>query len=275
MKSYTSNGIKLLFFENLSPFKTLYHAVTTRTGGVSQIPFKSLNLGLNTDDRYENILANHEALSKALEFDLKYLLSSHQVHGTGILTVNNIPEKTKDPFVLKHSFDGYDAMVTDKPGITLIIRVADCVPIILFDPAKQILAVVHAGWKGTKAEVAAKTVRVMVTQFGSRASDIIAGIGPSIGPCCFNVQKDVADLFFNNAPDAEIYIKKKGTGFVIDLREANRSQLIAQGCGEKNIEVSDLCTSCNSNLFFSHRGEKGKTGRNGLLAGLRARQTFS
>jgi YfiH family protein len=269
MQTYTIDGIKLLFFENLSSHNSLFHAVSTRIGGVSREPFESFNLGLNTEDTYENILSNHMALSKALRFDLQTLTSSHQVHGNNIISVEKKPDK-RTPFTLEHTFNGFDSLVTDQPGITLMVRVADCIPIIFFDTVKKVLAVVHAGWKGTLGEIAAKTVKEMVNRYSSRACDIKAGIGPSIGPCCYYVQKYVADLYYNKFSDAEIFIKKEKNGFFIDLWEANRLQLIMQGCREENIEISALCTSCNSHLFFSNRREQGKTGRFGLLAGLRA-----
>lgn len=269
MKTDTIHGIKLLSFKNLYSNKYLFHAVSTRIGGVSKKPFESLNLGLNTGDTHENILSNHKALSRQLNFDLQTLISANQIHGSNIITINS-KQKTGEASLPGPTFDGFDAIVTDRQDITLIVRVADCVPVILFDPAKKILAVVHAGWKGTKAGISAKAVQEMNNGFGSIASEIIAGIGPSIGPCCFDVRKDVSDLFFNQISNAELFIKKAKNRFFIDLREANRLQLIEQGCRAENIEVSDLCTSCNSHLFFSHRREKGKTGRFGLLAGLRA-----
>jgi YfiH family protein len=268
MQSNTIAGIELLFFENLSSYGSLLQAVTTRTGGKSPQPFESLNLGLNTGDIPANIEANHTILSRALEFDLSQLVSSHQVHGNEIMFINDeIVESLPDS--VAHRFTGFDALVTDRPGIFLMIRVADCVPLILFDPGKNIVAIVHAGWKGTLAKIAAKTVIEMAGRYGVSPRDIKAGIGPAIGPCCFAVGEDVAGLFYNKFSEAGAFITQKDNAFFISLREANRLQLLRAGCRAHNIEVSGMCTSCNSDLFFSHRREKGKTGRFGLLAGLR------
>lgn len=269
MKTVTIDGIKLLFFNHLSSYNRLFHAVSTRISGISPEPFAGLNLSFHSDDSDENILSNHIALSKALNFDLQTLVSSRQVHSNKVGCIDHKPPK-RNSFVLEHTFDGFDALVTDQLSITLIVRVADCVPIILFDPVKTILAVVHAGWKGTVAGIAKNTVKKMVETYTANPSEIQAGIGPSIGPCCFRVKKVVADAFFNQCFHAERFVKRAQRGFLIDLREANRLQLIEQGCCERNIQVSDLCTACNSDLFFSYRREKGKTGRFGLLAGLRA-----
>ena len=268
MKLISINGLTLYCFKNLCSYSSLFQAISTRTCGASKQPFKSFNLGLNTKDTYDNILLNHVNLSKALEFDLHSLVSSRQVHGRNIITIDRKPVTT-EPFTLQYTFDGFDALTTDQPGTTLIIRVADCVPIILFDAVNKILSVVHAGWKGTLEGISAHTVKKMINHYKSNASDIIAGIGPSIGQCCFAVQKDVADLFYNRIPNAHMFIKEKNMRTFINLGEANRLQLTEQGIKKENIEVADVCTSCNSHIFFSHRKEQGQTGRFGLVAGLK------
>ena len=268
MKLISINGLKLFCFESLCSYASLFHAVSTRAFGESKKPFEGLNLGLNTGDTYGNVFSNHVSLSKALEFDLQSLVSSRQVHGDSIKTVGRKPVKT-DPFVLQHTFDGFDALTTNLPGTTLIVRVADCVPIILFDTVKNILSVVHAGWKGTLAGISELAVKKMTAHYKSSVFEIIAGIGPSIGRCCFAVQKDVAELFYSKMPNAHLFIKEKKTGYFINLGEANRIQLTKQGIKKENIETANICTSCNSHIFFSHRKEQGKTGRFGLVAGLR------
>lgn len=268
MKEKTINGIKLLSFEILNCYTGLFHAVSTRIGGISPAPFYSLNLGIHTEDAVRNISTNYAMLCSALHIDLQSVVTSHQVHETNIACIESMPAR-KYPFPLEHALNGYDAFITDKPGITLMVRIADCVPLILYDPAKQVLGVVHAGWKGTLAGITEKTVATLMHDYGCTPTNIKAGIGPSIGSCCFSVQKDVADLFharFSNTRQC-VYTTAGGTN--IDLQEANRQQLISAGCAPDNIEMSRLCTACNLNLFFSHRGEKGKTGRFGLLACLR------
>ncbi len=268
MRAQTINGLRLLLFDSFGPHPRLWHAVSTRIGGISPAPFAGLNLGLHVGDAVENVMANYQALSKALDFKLEGLITSHQVHGARAVCVRQRPLPQK-PLALTHTFDGFDALITDQPGLALMIRVADCVPILLFDPATMAVAVVHAGWKGTLAGVVPAAVREMSAQCGSKPAMLIAGIGPSIGPCCYHVQHDTAAHFSAAYADAARFLRPHRQGFALDLQEANRLQLLAAGCREQKIEVCGLCTACNLDLFFSHRGEQGKAGRFGLLAGLR------
>jgi polyphenol oxidase len=268
MEEKTVHGLKLLSFATLNRYTGLFHAVSTRIGGVSPAPFHSLNLGIHTEDEVHNISANYDILCSSLQIDLRSIVTSHQVHETKIARVDKVPAGTI-PFPFEHALTGYDAFITDKPGITLMVRIADCVPLIIYDPLKHALAVVHAGWKGTLAGITEKTVAALVQDYGCSPVNIKAGIGPSIGPCCFSVQKNVENLFHMRFSNARQFIHDASDGPHIDLQQANRLQLIAAGCLHDNIEMSGVCTACNLNLFFSHRGEKGKTGRLGLLAGLR------
>ena len=151
-----------------------------------------------------------------------------------------------------------------------MLRFADCTPIMFYDPHSHVIALTHAGWRGTVLGIAQATVRSMIDAFSSDPSQIIAGIGPAIGPCCFAVGNDVAERFHSQFPEAGLFVKKSETGFVVNLSEANRLQLISRGCSEDHIETSGLCTACRSDMFFSHRREQGETGRFGLLAGLTA-----
>lgn len=268
MIEQTVDKLKFLLFENLSPYTRVFHAVSTRIGGVSPPPFHSLNLGTNTEDVWQNVMQNYTLLSRALQFDLQSVVTSHQVHQADIARVDTVPQRSV-PFPRAHALDGYDAFITARPGIVLMVRVADCVPVILYEPVKNVLALVHAGWKGTLAGIAEKTVTEMVRGWGCAAENIRAGIGPAIGPCCFTVQQDVKALFQERFPNAGGFIHEKpGNAVTIDLPEANRLQLVEAGCRDQHIELSGRCTACTLNLFFSHRGEKGKTGRFALLAGL-------
>jgi len=272
MHEQTINGIRFLRFDSLSSYTCLFHAMSTRTGGISPAPFHSMNLGSGTPDAPENIRKNYDLLAKSLGFDLQTVVTSHQVHGSSIARIETVPQR-KAPFPAEHILDGYDAFITATPGIVLMVRVADCVPVILFDPAKKALALVHAGWKGTLAGIAGKTANALGKEYGCDPENIRAGIGPAIGPCCFMVREDVSRLFFGTFPDAGSYVRREREGARIDLHEANRLQLLEEGLRPEHIEISPLCTACNLDLFFSHRGEQGKTGRLGLLAGLRPGHT--
>ncbi len=262
------NGLSIYCFDQLKDHKEIYHAVTTRHGGKSIFPYESLNLGINTDDLPDSINSNHLRISNALNFNLSDLVSSIQVHKDKILTLKQKPEKNSSK-VPGSCFSGFDSIITNQTAITLIIRIADCVPILIYDPELNVIAVVHAGWKGTLSEITAKTVQKMKKEFGCLEENIKAGIGPSIGKCCYTVSNEIADQFTDRLQEYEYFVDYKNSSPHINLKEANRSQLILSGVNEDKIEVSELCTSCCSNIFFSHRREKGRTGRFALLAGLR------
>jgi len=269
MEFITKNNLKLAQFKNLSGFPELFHCVTTRAGGASTRPFAGLNLGAHVGDRDGAVLANYEVLSQALDFDLQKVITSHQVHGSKIACVAEMPPRPQ-PFPFGHALEGYDGFITAVPGIPLMVRVADCVPVMLYDPIRKTVAAVHAGWRGTAAGIVKKAAGLMVEKFGCDISSILAGIGPSIGPCCYEVGGDVADSFRPMPGSSRFLLQEDADRYSLDLQEANRQQLIGAGLPTEHIEISWLCTACNLDLFFSHRGEQGKTGRFALIAGLRA-----
>ncbi len=269
MDFISKNDLEFAQFKNLICFPELFHGVTTRAGGVSPEPFRSLNLGNTTGDNEANVGKNYERLSRALGFDLQTVVSSHQVHGTEIAVIKKAPARSM-PFPAAHALDGYDGFITAVPNIPLLVRVADCVPVILYEPDSKALAVVHAGWKGTAGGIAAKAAGLMVHHYQCDMKKIRAGIGPSIGPCCYEVRQDVAACFRKTIGNKRFLMPEETENiFSLDLPEVNRLQLIESGLAPEHIELSWHCTACNSNLFFSHRGEKGKTGRFALVAGLR------
>ncbi len=267
MQKKTNNDIPFLVFNNLSQHPGLFHAITTRAGGISPAPFDSLNLGLNTEDTPENILRNHQMVSGALAFNLQSLVSTKQVHGSRCLNVTGSPSPA-DPGSVTYTHEGYDALITDRPGIVLTIRVADCVPILLYDPEAKVVAVVHAGWKGTLVGIAGIAVGQMCRAFGAQEARIRAGIGPSIGPCCFEVGSEVAELFHQAFTGSTNYMTRRAGSTYLDLKQANHAQLVGSGLVPQHIETGDFCTACRSDVFFSHRREQGKTGRFALFAGL-------
>ncbi len=262
----SANGIPFLAFEMLADLPGLTHGVTTRSGGVSTGPYASLNLGLHTGDAPRNVMHNHNALAGAFDLPLNRLYSTRQVHGTAIACVGQ-PHTSCRRMPTGWCFSGCDGLATDVPGTALVIRTADCVPVILYDPVLTVLCIVHAGWRGTCAGISSEAVALLVTQYGIDAGTVIAGIGPGIGACCFETGKDVADCFMRHRASHDVVQRKTGSWFV-DLKEANRQQLVAAGLREDRIEVASECTACSSDIFFSHRREKGETGRFGLLAGL-------
>ena len=206
------------------------------------------------------------AAARALNVDPELICCTQQVHGSHALCLDESPAAhPEEPCRVCGEFD---ALITNKPGITLLIRVADCVPILLYDPVRSVVGVAHAGWKGTLANIAGATVERMSAHYGCRPRDLLAGIGPSIGPCCFEVGDDVADRF-RKISAVRNYIHAGGA-VRIDLPGANRASLLRSGVLPHNVEMSRYCTACRLDIFFSHRGEQGNTGRFGLFAGLRA-----
>jgi YfiH family protein len=160
-----------------------------------------------------------------------------------------------------------DALITATPGVPLMLRFADCVPILFYDPARKVVGLAHAGWRGTVAGIAQATVEAMGRTFGCRPQDMIAGIGPAIGPCCYTVGADVVQAVRQAFPGgSERLTHRAGGHWQLDLWSANQVQLAE--CGVGQIEVAGLCTACHTEEWFSHRATGGKTGRFGVLAGL-------
>ena len=227
-------------------FPGLTMVQSTRLGGVSKSKYAAFNLGLHTDDEKEAVLENRKRFWKILGTSEEHTAGGYQVHGSEIKVVDR-----------PGYFDGYDAFVTDLPGVFLSVTVADCVPILIFDTVKKAVAAVHAGWRGTVAQVAGKTVALLQTEYGSRPEDCIAYIGAAIGFDSFEVSAEVAIKF---TPDLQKDAGSPGK-YLVDLKEANRKQLVQAGLVPACIEVSPFCTASSHHRFFSFRKEGGITGR--------------
>lgn len=227
-------------------FSDLVIAESTRHGGVSPAPYHSLNVGWSTEDDPDNTAENRRRLLDALGFEPSQLASSHQVHGNEVLTVES-PGR----------YDGFDALITRKAGILLAVSVADCVPVMVYDAATKAAAAIHAGWRGTVAGIVAKTIQGMQSEFGTKPADCYAFIGTCIDECSFEVNADVADHFAGEFKRWDPALGK----FFIDLKQANKAQLLASGLLESHIAISPYSTVTHNADYFSHRKEKGLTGR--------------
>jgi YfiH family protein len=257
--------LDILFFENLSEYKEIRHFVSTRKGGFSKPPYNSLNLGFHVGDDPENVLKNRKRLANTIGIPLNHFTIGRQVH-SGNVTIISEELRGKGSTNHKEAINATDAMVTNVADICLTILVADCVPMLFFDPVKRTIGVCHAGWKGTLQFVTLNTVRAMEKVFGSSPRDIIVGIGPSIGPCCYKVGPKVISQVENILHTKKEYIlneSKDGEGY-FDLWEANLRQLLHAGIERKNIEMAMECTCHNPDLLFSYRHKKGNTGRFGV-----------
>lgn len=229
------------------------HAFSTRSGGVSEGAFASLNLGLSSGDDRERVLENRERFRRAGGFRGPIQVG-HQVHGA---VVNAAP--------LAPGTQG-DALVTAAAGVSLGVFVADCVPLLLEDSRTGAVAAVHAGWRGTAARVAAAAAEAMQARYGTRPGDLVAAIGPSIKGCCYQVGREVVAAL-GDLPDPAAFVRHAGENATVDLQEANRQILAAAGVG--TIHLSGMCTHCDSEHFFSYRRDGERSGR--MLAAIEAR----
>ena len=269
-----SRGLQILELVPFTKLPWLLHGFSTRPGGVSTLESeKVLNLSFMEWDSRENVLENRGLFQSALGAADLDLVPLKQIH-SDVIRVFSGPaaEPCKG-----------DASATNHPSLLLAIQTADCVPILLVDPKRRAVAAIHAGWRGTLARIAQKAVGQMQFEFGSKPSDLLAAIGPSIGPCCYEVAADFVTKFTAQFADAADYFDEPRSGeepnplqwlnmkppghqpppknVHLDLRKANRSQLVTAGLFVKNIYVSGLCTACHTNLLFSHRREGPLSGR--------------
>lgn len=228
-------------------------AQSTRLGGVSPAPFASMNLGMSVNDSKENVIGNRTLFFEGLGIKLDRLAISKQVHGNEVQIVTE-PIMEGD----------YDAKITNKRNVFLVISIADCTPILIYDTKNNAVAAIHAGWKGTVGKIVSNTLLKMKEQYGTNGADCKAFIGACIGYDNFEVDEDVAQHF--DAAFKRFDPNKQK--YFVDLKKANSEQLIAQGVYPTNIEISNYCTVQNNDLFFSHRKEKGRTGRMMAVIGM-------
>lgn len=240
-----------------APEEVLQAGFTTRNGGVSRPPYNSLNLGLNTDDPPYNVEGNRSTLARAFDLAQHQMLTVRQVHGSDILVLD---EPNPD---LTHFLNvECDAIITDQPGFLIGILVADCFPVLLFDPNRKVIAAVHIGWRGAAAGLLGKSIRAMQNCFGCRPEQLLAAVGPGIGAHSYEVDRPVREAFRQGSGHWEEIAKEVELGkWHLDLRQSCLLQLAEEGLQDKNIDVAEECTCCHRELFFSYRRDHGKTGR--------------
>lgn len=247
-----------LTFCRMDQYKELRHLFTTRRGGVSEGCCASWNFGERHLDTDENILQNFEILGQVLGADTDQMVTSAQTHTTNIKVVT--AEDRGKGVVRERNYKDIDGLVTDERNIAIITGHADCNAIFFFDPVRQVIGLAHSGWRGTLAGIGAAMVSKMKTEYGCSPSDIIAGIGPSLCQDCFEVDEDVALAFFDADAAYRDFAYERGSKTHIDLRGIIRRDLMAAGLEPGNLSDMGLCTKCNKDLFFSHRGHQGKRG---------------
>lgn len=238
------------------------HAISTRHGGHSKGPYASLNLAGRVGDDPAAVRHNRETFLKTLGNTPEDAIGVRQVHGSRVVVMT---KRDAGRGVLPEAppAEEADALITQDPGIVLMVLAADCVPILLWDPVQRAAGAAHAGWRGTVAGVATEAIRAMTRSFGSRPEDIRAGIGPGIGRCCYEVDALVVGPMQSRHPElAERVLRPQRPGhWMLDLPEANRLQLLHAGLRKDHVGVMPHCTSCRSDLLFSQRVEGYPCGR--------------
>jgi len=253
---------KFYHFGHLSKEKGLIHAVSRKEREEAY----AFSLALHTGEEKAQILANRERLRKALSLEAEAVfVTAMQTHSDHVSVIEK--REMRGWSGLEDAVEDCDAMVTDLPGVILTILTADCVPILLYDPIQRVVAAVHAGWRGTESKVVMKTVGVMKERFSSNPADILAGIAPAIGECCYEVGEEVA-VHFSEYPEA--LVAPRGGKFMLDLPRINLQQMTAAGLQREHIEMSGICTACEVEHFFSYRREQGCSGRFMSMIGLEA-----
>jgi len=250
-KKVRKNGLTFLTFEG---WKGVSCFVSTRHGGVSPPPYESLNLGMSSGDHREKVLKNRERFYEAFGINPSNVIIPQQIHGKEVLSFQS-------PFT-SHQSPICDGLLTHTPDLILGVTIADCLAIFLFDPRKNVIGILHAGWRGVLNGIAGEAIQKMMREFGSKPEDCEILLSPSIGPCCYEVGEEVVEGFRNVGAIHELPLQERNGKVYLDLGEATEIQL--SKIGVKKIHPSQeerICTSCHTEDFFSYRREGGKTGR--------------
>ncbi len=248
MKKIDNGIFRFYQFKNLEKEPRILHFISSMEGNIG------LEESTNTGKQ------NRYRLGQSVGFNPKQMVLAHQTHSSNITIVKQ-HDTGKGAFNNHSRLPNTDALITNIPEICLTILTADCVPILLFDPVCAVIAAAHAGWRGTVENISGKTIEQMKKVFGSQPKDILVGIGPSIGPCCFEIGEEVAELFKIKIHDSVLQ-KKSGKWFA-NLWDANKYQLIQTGVLSEHIEIAEICTACPNSDFFSYRQSHGNPNRFG------------
>ena len=248
----TQNGVTFYSADGITAAGGVVHGFSSRLGGVSEGMWASLNLGVSQGDDPDHVRENYRRFFAAIGASGKRLAMSNQVHGAAVRTVTTA-DLHDDPYG-KAGYEA-DGLMTDLPGVALRVSAADCIPVLFYDPVRRCVAAVHAGWRGTASGIVTAAVDRMKNVYGSRPGDILAAIGPGIGPDCFETHEDVPNAMTSALGTGvlrHIRIKENGK-FAVDLKAINAMRLEMAGLDPEHIAVSSLCTSCNPDKFWSHR----------------------
>ena len=276
-------SLPYLAFPSLNETGFIRHAFTTRAGGVSEGVCASLNLSFSRGDKEEAVRENFRRVAEELGTSADRFVFTDQTHTTNVRVVTR--EDAGKGLTRPKDYSDIDGLVTNVPGIVLSVFTADCVPVFLADPVHRAIGLVHSGWRGTAGRIAEQALRIMTEQYGTDPADVICAVAPSICQSCYEISRDVAEIFGKafagreeeiltsplqkNAADDPV-TKYLASGdpddkFHLDLWQANRIVLEEAGALPSHIAVTDICTCCNPDLLFSHRASHGKRGNLGAF----------
>jgi len=255
MRKMIQGRLSVFKFESFKRHKNIAHFVTTKEGWVSG------NKPRFTGDQESDYLGFRKELAVSCQSDINQFVFPRQTHSDRVVVADS-ETNTVDLI-------GVDALITNQPGLFICVQTADCVPILIYDPQKKVVAAIHAGWRGTSIKIAQKTIRLMTEKFGCHPSDMVAGIGPSIHLHAYEIGADVIEAIKCNFANYEALLKPSlnESKAYLDLWEANQTVLIESGIPEENIEVMGLCSFEHSDLFYSARRDGTDTGR--MVSGIR------
>ena len=254
----TDGGVKYISFPKLSKTGLVNLGFTTKIGGVSKGHFATMNMSFNRGDDRRAVEKNYEIFCEKIGVDPKNLVFTKQTHTNNVIVVS---EKDRGIGFSRPEFSDIDGLVTNCRNVALVTQFADCTPLLFCDPVKKVIGSAHSGWRGTVKRIGAETVKVMVEKFSCNPKDIIAAIGPNIRNCCYEVDDAVYDEFSKAGFDNSRIFTPKGKGkYMLNLSLANKIILEEAGIREENIDISDICTCCNSEEMFSHRANGTKRG---------------
>jgi YfiH family protein len=269
LRTSEHHGVRWFTFRCFDPWQPVMAVVSSRHGGVSSDGKATLNLSYAVGDVPERVTENRRRLVEAIGINGTPVICAAQVHGCNVAVV--------DESAAGAGFSGpmsaiqtVDALVTDRPNLALWLGFADCVPIVVYDPDRPAIGIAHAGWRGTLLEVSRCLIETMQAAFGSRPAALRVAIGPSIGPCCYEVGPDVEAAFRDRWRALSVPIfRHAGDHRHLNLWEANRRSLLAAGVPAEQIALTNTCTACEVGDFFSHRAQRGQAGRFAVIVGLR------
>ncbi len=259
MTELQNNGVTFLAADSFLAAGGVAHGFSTRIGGVSKGIYTSMNLGSTRGDNPDCVKENYLRFCAAIGADVHRVVMTNQIHSTIIRTAT--PSDIKNDLYDPEGYD-CDGLITNEPGLALTIFSADCIPVLLYDPTKRVIAAVHAGWRGTAGDIAGKAARLMQEDYASAPEDILTSIGPGISQCCFETHADVPDAMIEALGTlATPYITCLENGkFKVDLKGINAALLMRAGVSPEHVEISNDCTACLPDKYWSHRVTQGHRG---------------